>query len=275
MSSSQPTPRASSSTPTDPEWAPDAYLEVMYWRTAFVAAISLCVALGEAGAQSPQRPDPAPIPTSKPAVPDEAAEHQPVDPSIADRGPLTTALRRMPYELASPQGFDRVYKVPGHSGKFFRASGALYAVFDEGVYRLDKKGGRVADLPAGTTYYIGRPDWLSLRGIADVEAGSVEFHENRAAGALPNSPGDVPAPHPVSDARSDESSAPPRELPTEFASRHPDVAAITGRVPAGVDRTLMVGDGADVRPRMIADVDYRETRLALLFRQAASERAGP
>ena len=53
--------------------------------------------------------------------------NHPVDPKVADRGVLTMPGRQMPYELAMPQGFDRVYSVPGQAGMFYRATEARVA----------------------------------------------------------------------------------------------------------------------------------------------------
>lgn len=191
----------------------------------------------------------------------------------------------MPYELAEPQEFDRVFKAPGSARKFYRASGALFAVFDEAVYRKGKKSKRIVDVPPGTVYYIGEPDWSSLRPNADFAAGTDDLRV-----ALEQRSGEADAASdPVRDItpeRGSEASgraAPDRDrretepppLPTEFVSTHHDVAAMTGRVPAGVDRELVVGEGSDVRPRMIVDAAYRQDRLALLFKQAASQRTNP
>lgn len=213
-----------------------------------------------------------------------SAEHQPVDPAVADRGALAGSARIMPYDLAQPQGFDRVYRAPGNSGKFFRASGALYAVFDDAVYRRDQDGRRVASVPPGTVYYIGRPDWADVVGVAGIGAGSVDHHAHERAkdAATAAAPRDPAA---RNGERSGVTTAPtaiPADLavpvapdrPREFASAHHDVAAITGRVPDGVDRSLVVGEGAEVRPRIVVDLEYRKERLSRLFQMAQSRIVG-
>jgi hypothetical protein len=56
----------------------------------------------------------------------------------------------------------------------------------------------------------------------------------------------------------------------EFKSKSPDAAAWAGTLPGGVDRSFLVGKGADVRPRILVDFIYRQERLSKLFLRAAS-----
>ncbi|MSR28627.1 MAG: hypothetical protein EXS03_03505 [Phycisphaerales bacterium] len=239
-------------------------------------ALGAAIALGPPGAAQNAAP-PAPPRKASP-VADDPSSHQPVEPAVADRGPLAMPGRQMPYELALPQGFDRVYRVPGNTGKFYRASGALYAVFDESVYRLSKEGARTAEVPPGTVYYIGRPDWSTLRGVQDIEAGSIMLQEQidaRKGHASADDIGEAPAKSDTPAPATTQSEPPADAAAIEFASKHHDVAATTGRLPKDVDRSLLVGDGQDVAPRMVADALYRQERLSLLFQQAMSRRVGP
>ncbi|MSR70226.1 MAG: hypothetical protein EXS17_07770 [Phycisphaerales bacterium] len=233
----------------------------------------------------------------------------PVEATIADRGALNMPGRGMPYELAMPQGFDRVYAVPGRPGLFYRASGGLYAVFTEGEYKRSKQVRRMTLVPANTRYYIGKPDWATIVSPSDTAGGSVMAARERAAeeSAAPNEIARVaqrsdeidanvgrPAPE-----RSDVVYAPiGKELPavpgneagfgggsarpstatdakvgekaSEFVASEPDVAAWMGVLPVGVNRALIVGEGGDVRPRMVADFLYRQQRLAQLMQRATS-----
>jgi len=76
-----------------------------------------------------------------------------VDAGREDVGPLATSLRADPVDQRLPTGFDRVYRVPGSESLFMRGNGALFAVFEESVYR---RSGAV--LPPGTVFHIGMPD---------------------------------------------------------------------------------------------------------------------
>lgn len=76
-----------------------------------------------------------------------------VDAGREDVGPLATSLRADPVDQRLPTGFDRVYRVPGSEALLMRGNGALFAVFDESVYR--RSG---AALPPGTVFHIGMPD---------------------------------------------------------------------------------------------------------------------
>jgi len=76
-----------------------------------------------------------------------------VDAGREDVGPLATSLRADPVDQRLPTGFDRVYRVPGSESLLMRGNGALFAVFEESVYR---RSGAV--LPPGTVFHIGMPD---------------------------------------------------------------------------------------------------------------------
>jgi hypothetical protein len=94
-----------------------------------------------------------------------------VDPTVADRHSLSESLRVMPVDL-SPHGFDRVYAVPGRDDLLMRTNGALYAVFSQSIYGRDpKKGTTRVLIPASTIFYIGKPDFSSIRsvGVRDVD----------------------------------------------------------------------------------------------------------
>lgn len=234
----------------------------------------------------------------------------PVEATVADRGALTMPGRGMPYELAMPQGFDRVYAVPGRPGLFYRASGGLYAVFTEGEYKRSKQVKQMTLAPAGTRYYIGKPDWATIVSPSDTAGGSVMAAGVRAAEA-PAPPNKIARASQRSDEIDANAGRPPverndivfaplgRELPVVrgndvgfgggsarptvssdpkigesahvFAPTEPDLAAWMGVLPAGVNRTLIVGDGAAVRPRMVADYLYRQQRLTQLMQSATGQ----
>lgn len=93
-----------------------------------------------------------------------------VDASVADRNSLSTSLRAMPVDL-SPHGFQRVYSVPGRDDLLMRSNGALYAVFSQSSYARDpRRGSTVVTVPASTIFYIGRPNFATIRstGVRDV-----------------------------------------------------------------------------------------------------------
>jgi hypothetical protein len=262
--------------------------------------------------------------------------NHPVDPKVADRGVLTMAGRQMPYELAMPQGFDRVYSVPGQAGMFYRANGGLYLVFDQGEYKQDKKGKEYAMVPAGAVFYIGKPDWSRIVPKSKVAASAInsqqeirakaQLNSSNAAklatlsdtGTVSNTGKRMDEVDPTSLAVQAESDLVVRarigtELPqvvgsevgygsgyarsiakttsvattsdetdasetdamgdsnsNEFQSKSPDAAAWAGTLPGGVDRSFLVGKGADVRPRILVDFIYRQERLSKLFLRAAS-----
>ena len=266
----------------------------------------------------------------------DTSMNHPVDPKVADRGVLTMPGRQMPYELALPQGFDRVYSVPGQAGMFYRANGGLYLVFDQGEYKQDKKGKEYAMVPAGAVFYIGKPDWSRIVPKSKVAASAInsqqeiraktQLNSSNAAklatlsdtGTVSNTGKRMDEVDPTSLAVQAESDLVVRarigtELPqvagsevgygsgyarsiakttsvattsdetdasetdamgdsnsNEFQSKSPDAAAWAGTLPGGVDRSFLVGTGADVRPRILVDFIYRQERLSKLFLRAAS-----
>jgi hypothetical protein len=85
----------------------------------------------------------------------EAPTLKPVDPGVADVGPLSGAGRVLPKDLRQPANFDRVYEVELDGKRYFvRAHGGVYAVFPRSDYVQTRRG--VAPIvPAGTVYHLG------------------------------------------------------------------------------------------------------------------------
>ena len=300
-------------------------------RFIITTCITLCAIAANASAQTPL---PGEQDHSTRDV--DTSMNHPVDPKVADRGVLTMPGRQMPYELAMPQGFDRVYSVPGQAGMFYRANGGLYLVFDQGEYKQDKKGKEYAMVPAGAVFYIGKPDWSRIVRKSKVAASAInsqqeirakaQLNSSKAAksatvsdaGTVSNTGEHMDEIAPTSLAVQAESDLAVHarigtELPqvagsevgygsgyarsiaktnsvattsdktdasdtdamgdsnsNEFQSKSPDAAAWAGTLPGGVDRSFLVGKGADVRPRILVDFIYRQERLSKLFLRAAS-----
>lgn len=84
----------------------------------------------------------------------------PVDQGYGDVSPLQTSQRVLQPSRRLETAFEGLYQHPGLDGKFFRQAGGIYAVFDQSDY-VATRFGTVATVPAGTTYYIGAPSWLT------------------------------------------------------------------------------------------------------------------
>ena len=136
---------------------------------AFLVAASVVLS-SAAHAQSPSR-DPNAI-DAAPRVVDQ----------MGDRHSLSHSLRVMPVDL-SPHGFERVYAVPGRDDLLMRTNGALYAVFDQSTYTRDpqKRGAMRAVIPAATVFYIGRPDFRTIRSTGMRDLDFVPGDASRAA----------------------------------------------------------------------------------------------
>jgi len=305
----------------------------MISRSTFICATSAAIAF--AFATAAQTPVPGQMNHSTREI--DTSMNHPVEPRIADKGGLTVGARTMPFELAEPQGFDRVYEVPGKIGMFYRGSGGLYLVFDEGEYKRGKKGPVYATVPPGAVFYIGKPDWSRIKQQSIVAAGSIssqqEIRQSSVLGAneiakASKQESEIQPVDAVKDAKRDlsrgsglggsgagsdadsgsnadslkASSAQSAHAPLgkslalvlgnqvgfgggsarpdsatesipdpstgEFASKAPDAAAWAGTLPAGVDRSFLVGTGNTALPRIVADFIYRQERLDTLFLRA-------
>ena len=115
-----------------------------------------------ARAQSARAADPARDAQAPPVM---------VEQGVADRNSLAQSLRVQQVDL-SPHGFERVYQVPGRDDLLMRTNGALYAVFDQSTYGRSQRvrGALRAVIPAATVFYIGRPDFKTIRssGVRDL-----------------------------------------------------------------------------------------------------------
>lgn len=82
---------------------------------------------------------------------------QPVEQTVADRGPLSTSLRWVQYGLREPYGFQQLYQLPIGEQNYVRRNAGLWAVFPRSLY-ITTRNGVSSSIPAGTVYYIGGPD---------------------------------------------------------------------------------------------------------------------
>ncbi len=82
---------------------------------------------------------------------------QPVEQTVADRGPLSTSLRWVQYGLREPYGFKQLYQLPVGEQNYVRRNAGLWAVFPRSLY-ITTRDGISPSIPAGTVYYIGGPD---------------------------------------------------------------------------------------------------------------------
>ncbi len=82
---------------------------------------------------------------------------QPVEQTVADRGPLSTSLRWVQYGLREPYGFQQLYQLPIGEQNYVRRNAGLWAVFPRSLY-ITTREGVSSSVPAGTVYYIGGPD---------------------------------------------------------------------------------------------------------------------
>ncbi len=141
-----------------------------------VAGLAVAMAAASAALSSAVR---AQSPARDPGAVDQSPR---VVDQVGDRNSLSHSLRVMPVDL-SPHGFERVYAVPGRDDLLMRTNGALYAVFDQSTYTRDpqKRGALRAVIPAATVFYIGRPDFRTIRSTGMRDLDFVPGDASRAA----------------------------------------------------------------------------------------------
>jgi hypothetical protein len=89
----------------------------------------------------------------------------PVEPTVADTGPLSLSLRELQVDFRGPVGFENIYRVPGYEDDLFmRVDGAIYAVFPQSVY-ANSQSGPVPLIPHGTIFYIGSESMNALTAL--------------------------------------------------------------------------------------------------------------
>ena len=97
----------------------------------------------------------APAPTAAAKASGDQPKLKPVDPGVADVGPLSGPGRTLPTDLRQPANFDRVYEVELDGKQFFvRAHGGVYAVFPRSDY-VQTRSGVAPVVPAGTVFHLG------------------------------------------------------------------------------------------------------------------------
>lgn len=110
---------------------------------------------------------PAPAQDSRPG------DLVPIEVGVSDMNTLGTSLKQMPVELNETTNFQRLFGVAGRPDLLVRSQGGMYAVFDQGQYvtvRKQNSSRTYATWPSGTTFYIGRPDFTTLK-VAGVRKG--------------------------------------------------------------------------------------------------------
>ena len=87
----------------------------------------------------------------------------PIEQGVTDRSATATSLRIQPVELSQSTNFQKLFGIAGRPDLFVRSQGGLFAVFDQGSYR-NEQGTTFIQWPAGTVYYIGQPNFYTMRG---------------------------------------------------------------------------------------------------------------
>lgn len=88
----------------------------------------------------------------------------PIEQGVADRSATATSLKIQPVELSQSTNFQKLFGVAGRPDLFVRSQGGLYAVFAQGSYRK-VNGTTYIQWPAGTTFHIGQPNFLTLQAV--------------------------------------------------------------------------------------------------------------
>lgn len=227
-----------------------------------------------------------------------------VDEGVADRGPLGLSLRDMQVDLALPGGFRGVYRIAGQEGDrddlLFRQSGAVVASFSRSVYRQDKEGNVIIDVPPGTVFSIGAPRWVAeteheahrLAEIGALDRRDVEAAFTAGAAAVTDRAdlsGNLGLARGTADMRVDLAIPSSRVAPIERAVERRDVgraeqaerggernsggndATVSSLPDSALPRRRAAADDAlsEESPRFMLDEAYRRARVAQLLRGLA------
>jgi hypothetical protein len=189
----------------------------------------------------------------------------PTEATVEDMSPLSTSQRLMPLDMRVGSNFDRLYKLntrtrlfggDADSDYYMRMNGGITAVFPRSAYSL-RKGGVLAEIPAGTVFSIGG----NLSQLVSAQA-------TQPAGQPPARPGsnfiDRSA-RPV----------PPGQPQTEPARPDPARPA-DNAAPRNGDGTTTVSESSrgDERPvdSLWYNEEYRQQRIAALLDQALAKK---
>lgn len=203
-----------------------------------------------------------------------------VDPGRQDTGPLATSSRVLPMDLRLPTDFEQVYQLQARTGErsraelFARRSGGITAVFPRSQY-MQSGGGILAEVPAGTTYYLGKlPETITGSPLNTAERRRHSTYVDNA----------VPATRLDTSARVDERSL-PVTADVSVAARSAAIgagpASAINRMDGPIPRELLTREGgravepmpahpsrAPDRPSVFSDEGYRTKTIHKLLDQA-------
>jgi hypothetical protein len=203
-----------------------------------------------------------------------------VDPGRQDTGPLATSSRVLPMDLRMPTDFEQVYQLQARTGErsraelFARRSGGITAVFPRSQY-MQAGGGILAEVPAGTTYYLGKlPETITGSSMSSGE-------RRRHSTYIDNA---VPATRLDTSARVDERSLPVTadvSVAARSAAMGAGPVSAINRMDGPIPRELLTLEGgravepmparpsrAPDRPSVFSDEGYRTKTIHKLLDQA-------
>lgn len=196
-------------------------------------------------------------------------EHlQPIEERVGDVGPLSTSLREIYPGLAVPSGFQQVYRVPGRDDVLMRLDGGVVAVFPRSEYERTDSG-VVPVVPAGTVFYIGLPQTNGLADFSALPLPPVRTSMPMSLSELPSEPVDIPLydfnPGLPPGARAGVSM---REVRPDYG---PTNVSAPIRVTPDSERVENRVSGQSA-PAIVADGEYRASRVRTLLQRAAQSR---
>lgn len=204
---------------------------------------------------------------------------KPVEQGRGDTGPLATSSRVAPADLRLPLGFEKVYRLDSGGSRtpadlFARRSGGVTAVFKRSQYSQAGNGALVAEIPAGTTFYLGKlPDSLTGADRPARERTLPSNYVDRSAreGRASNSAKEDAQPSAHTAARSAAmgptraDNGPGRPVSRDVAPRD--------RVNDGFPRATPPTPRRDVppRPSVFSDEAYRQKKVGALLDKASEK----
>lgn len=206
---------------------------------------------------------------------------QPVEPGVADLGPLSLSQRVMPLDLRVSGGFEGVVRLEGGdrrggSGRrgvrqFARIQGGIVAVFPRSVY--ERHGGMLVPvIPPGTVFHVGVPlTDAGASGSAGLSGRSVSGAAVPSRNAVDHSVS-LRAEMAVQDydraARGDGDEG-PRPAEGTASGETTEVVAVSASRRAGSPWPGRARERPALEPALFTDPEYRARRVRRLLEQAA------
>ena len=218
---------------------------------------------------------------------------EPLDQRVSDLNPLGNSLRITEAGLGIPNDFRQVFRVPGDRNMMMRAQGGLYAVFPQSTYgewevKKTKERFHIPVIGQGTVFYIGAEALRQAFAPPRSRDGDDDDDAHRSEASVLARPETLYTGVPMQTRVNDAMPADrmnrqgmmmdddhDQEVPSrankprrsDQAQSRVDRATSTTTTTTTLETELTAAESAQL-PTIIADEDYRRSRVGALLRKA-------